>query len=221
MSPWEPGKDRLLRLHRRDCARTFSSFGMVVVDCASCILTPSTERLRNPASIARRGSGRRPTADCPGSSAGSDLSGRGQSSAALPPSAISSANRCGTPSDTSAKPSPALPPRPPRPAVNLRPPCPLLRSPAQIGADPHPIPAQNRLRLYHLDRTSEVGPEPDQTNQNGTVDPAQSQPPWCIPQGNVELVAQEQILGLKSPTGLEQINDEVGESPKDRKHRWL
>jgi len=99
-------------LHRRDCARTFSSFGMVVVDCASCILTPSTGRLRNPASIARRGSGRRPTADCPGSSAGSDLSGRGQSSAALPPSAISSANRCGTPSDTSAKPSPALPPGP-------------------------------------------------------------------------------------------------------------
>src|SRR3974390_1689175 len=181
MLPLEPRKDRLLRLHRRDCARTFSSFGMVVIDCASCILTPSPERLRNPASIARRGSGRRPTADCPGSSAGSDLSGRGQSSAALPPSAI----------------------------------------PAPIGAEPHPIPAQNRLRLYHPDRTSEVGPEPDQTNQNGTVDAAQSQPPWCIPQGNVELVAQEQILGLKSLTGLEQINDEVGESPKDRKHRWL
>src|SRR6516165_10815986 len=104
-------------------------------------------------------------------------------------------------------------------AVNLRPPCPPLRFPAPIGAEPHPIPAQNRLRLYHPDRTSEVGPEPDQTNQNGTVDTAQSQPPWCIPQGNVELVAQEQILGLKSPTGLEQINDEVGESPKD--HRWL
>src|SRR3974377_1397391 len=181
MSPLEPRKDRLLRLHRRDCARTFSSFGMVVVDCASCILTPSTERLRNPASIARRGSGRRPTADCPGSSAGSDLSGRGQSSAALPPSAISSANRCGTPSDTNAKPS----------------------------------------RLYHPDRTSEIRPGADQTNQNGTVDAAQSQPPWCIPQGNVELLAQEQILGLKSPTGLEQINDEVGERQKDRKHRWL
>ncbi|HWU89357.1 MAG TPA: hypothetical protein VN253_18980 [Kofleriaceae bacterium] len=29
-------------------------------------------------------------------------------------------------------------------------------------------------------------------------------------------MAQEQILCLKSPTGLEQINDEVGESPKDR-----
>jgi hypothetical protein len=31
-------------------------------------------------------------------------------------------------------------------------------------------------------------------------------------------MAQEQILGLKPTTRLEQINDEVGESPKDRKH---
>ena len=58
---------------------------------APCISRPSTGRLRTRASEARHGSGMRPTAGFPCSSAGSDHAGHDRSSAALPYFGISSA----------------------------------------------------------------------------------------------------------------------------------
>ena len=48
---------------------------------------------------------------------------------------------------------------------------------------------------------------------------AQSKTRRCSPQGDVELMAQKQILGLKPEPRLEQIADEHTERVLDRKHR--
>jgi hypothetical protein len=80
------------------------------------------------------------------------------------------------------------------------------------------MPTKHRLRLYYLDCTRKVGPEPDQRSQNSTVDAVEAQPRWRMPQGNVELVAEKQILGLKPPTRLEQISDQDRNSPQSRRH---
>ncbi len=85
--------DRSRRWPRRDCAERSASSVTAACGRASCISGPSTEPPRSPASTARRGSGTHPTTGFPGSSAGSDHADLGQSSAALPASTTSSANR--------------------------------------------------------------------------------------------------------------------------------
>ena len=92
-SPSGPHTDRSRRSHRRDCAERSASSATAAFGRASCISRPSTEPPRSPASTARRGSGTRPTTGFPGSSAGSSRADLGQSSAALPSSSTSSANR--------------------------------------------------------------------------------------------------------------------------------
>src|SRR3974390_2433214 len=140
---------------------------MVAFHRGSCIWKRWLEPPRNQASTAHRGSGMHPTADFPGSSAGSDPVVPGQFSAVPPVSAISSANRLGPPSDA----------------------------------------AENRVRFYHLNYASKVRPQPYQSSQYRTVDTTQAQSSRRLPQGNAELVAQEEILDHKPTMGLEQVRD--------------
>src|SRR3974390_140058 len=69
---------------QRGCAETSSRFETVVCVVAPCISTPSTERLRNLASTAHRGSVRHPKANSPCSCAGSIRAARDRSLAAYP-----------------------------------------------------------------------------------------------------------------------------------------
>ena len=90
-SPSAPRTYRWRRSPQRDCEEMSSSSATAACDLAPCISRPSTGRPRTQASRARHGSGTRPTAGFPGSFAGSDHAGLGQSSAALPSFATSSA----------------------------------------------------------------------------------------------------------------------------------
>ena len=69
------------------------------------------------------------------------------------------------------------------------------------------MPAENRVRFYHLNYASKVRPQPYQSSQYRTVDTTQAQSGRRLPQGNAELVAQEEILDLKPTMGLEQVRD--------------
>src|ERR1017187_478493 len=67
----------------RDFEEMSSKFETAGCELAPCISRPSTGRLRTRASAVRHGSGTRPTAGFPCSSAGSDHAGHDRSSAAL------------------------------------------------------------------------------------------------------------------------------------------
>ena len=86
-----------------DYAETSSNSAMAAADRASCISKRSIGRPQSPASTTRRGYVRHPTAGFPDSSAGPGPATHGQSWAALPASATSSANRLETPSDATAE----------------------------------------------------------------------------------------------------------------------
>jgi hypothetical protein len=81
------------------------------------------------------------------------------------------------------------------------------------------MPSQDRVRLYHPNCSSEVRPEPDQPSQNDTIHATQAQSSRRLPQGNIELVAKKQILGLKPSARLKQVTSENRDSPNDRMHR--
>src|SRR5262249_12695373 len=53
----------------------------------------------------------------------------------------------------------------------------------------------------------------------GAVTAAQSKTRRRTPQGDAELMAEEQVLGFKPARGLEEVNDEHCERIKEREHR--
>ena len=60
-------------------------------------------------------------------------------------------------------------------SVNARPPYPPPRLPAPISFETCAMPAQEGLRLHHLDNVTKVRPEPDQPHQQRAIDPPQTQ----------------------------------------------
>src|SRR5262245_16174304 len=81
------------------------------------------------------------------------------------------------------------------------------------------MPAKNGLRLNDMRRTEQARPEPGQPHHQGPVTAAQSKTRRCTPQGDAELMAEEQVLGFKPARGLEEVNDEHCERIKEREHR--
>jgi hypothetical protein len=77
------------------------------------------------------------------------------------------------------------------------------------------MPPQDCLRLNHLGRTKKAPPERGHPYEQRPVTAAQSKTRRCPPQSDGELMAEKQILGLKPPSRLEQINDERSECLQD------
>jgi hypothetical protein len=46
-----------------------------------------------------------------------------------------------------------------------------------------------------------------------------SDPAWRPPQGDVELMTEKKVLGLKPAPRLQHVGDEYSERAQDRKHR--
>src|SRR5262249_2295735 len=81
------------------------------------------------------------------------------------------------------------------------------------------MPAKNGLRLNDMRRTEQARPAPGHPDQQGAVTAAQSKTRRRTPQGEAELMAEEQVLGFKPARGLEEVNDEHCERIKEREHR--
>ena len=88
-------------------------------------------------------------------------------------------------------------------AINFRPPCSVSRFPAPEDFEARTMPPQDSLRLNHLGHAAQVRPEPGHPYEQRAITAAQSKTRWCLPQSDRELMAEEQILGLKPAPRLE------------------
>src|SRR5262245_31658173 len=104
-------------------------------------------------------------------------------------------------------------------AIDLWPPRPLPRSPAPERRKARTMPAKDGLRLNDMRRTEQARPEPGHPDQQGPVTAAQSKARRRTPQGNAELMAQEQVLHLKPVRRLEEVYNEHCERMQEREHR--
>jgi hypothetical protein len=69
-----------------------------------------------------------------------------------------------------------------------------------------------------LGRTDQVRPEPDHPYQQRPVTAAQSKARRCLPQSDVELMTEKQVLSFKPASRLQYVGDEHHEQVQDRKH---
>src|SRR5262245_10804382 len=79
------------------------------------------------------------------------------------------------------------------------------RFPAPERRETSTMPAKDGLRLNDMRRTKQAWPEPGQPHHQGPVTAAQSNARRRTPQSDVELMAKEQVLGLKSARRLEEV----------------
>src|SRR5262249_11307171 len=104
-------------------------------------------------------------------------------------------------------------------ASDLWPPCPLPRFPAPERRKTRTMPAKDGLRLNDMRRTEQARPKPSHPDHQGPVTATQSKARRRTPQGDAELMAKEQVLGLKSARRLEEVYNEHCERMQDREHR--
>jgi len=78
---------------------------------------------------------------------------------------------------------------------------------------------QSQVRLNDLRRTEQARPAPGHPDQQGPVSAAQSKTRRRTPQGDAELMAEEQVLGYKPAPRLEQVDNEHSERMQKREHR--
>jgi len=81
------------------------------------------------------------------------------------------------------------------------------------------MPPQDRLRLNDVGQTEQPWPEPSHPYQQRPVTPAKLQTVRCTPQGNIELMAEKEVLDFKPAPRPEEVRDESPEQLEDRKHR--
>jgi hypothetical protein len=103
--------------------------------------------------------------------------------------------------------------------IDLRPPCPFSGFPAPESFEASAMPPKDRLRLNYLGYIEQTRPEPGYPYQQRPVTAAQSKTRRCLPQSDVELMTEKQILGFKPAPRLKQVGDEHSERVEDRKHR--
>src|SRR5262249_35049947 len=80
----------------------------------------------------------------------------------------------------------------------------------------HPAPC---ISTPSTGRPQSRASAPGHPDQQGAVTAAQSKTRRRTPQGDAELMAEEQVLGFKPARGLEEVNDEHCERIKEREHR--
>src|SRR5262249_30627100 len=103
--------------------------------------------------------------------------------------------------------------------IDLGPPCSPPRFPTPERREARTMPAKNGLRLNDSCRTQQARPAPGHPDQQGTVTATQPKARRRAPQGDAELVAEEQVLGFKPARRLEEVNDEHCERMQEREHR--
>ena len=103
--------------------------------------------------------------------------------------------------------------------IDLRAPCPLARFPAPERFPARAMPPKDGLRFNDLGRTEQARPELGHPDQQRPVTATQSKARRCLPQSDVELMTEKQVLGLKPAPRLEQVGEEHSERVQDRKHR--
>src|SRR5438128_5884306 len=104
-------------------------------------------------------------------------------------------------------------------SIDFWPPCPLARFPTPEHRETRTMPSKDGLRLNDLRRTDQTRPESGYPDQQRPVTAAQSKTRRRTPQGDAELMAEEQILGFKPARRLEEVNDEHCERMQEREHR--
>ena len=82
------------------------------------------------------------------------------------------------------------------------------------------MPTQDGLRLNHLSHTKQVRPKLGHPYEQCAVTTAEPKTRWRLPQRDIELMSEKQVLGFKSPPRLEHIGDKHSERVQDRKHRF-
>ena len=95
------------------------------------------------------------------------------------------------------------------------------RFPAPIGPKPGSMPAQNCVRLNNPGHNEQAWPSPSHPHQQRSVTPTQPQTMRCPPQGNIELMSQEEILDFKPSARPEQVDDKLPKQMEDGKHRGI
>src|SRR5262245_1886139 len=103
--------------------------------------------------------------------------------------------------------------------IDLGPPCSPPRFPTPKRREARTMPAKDGLRLNDLCRTQQARPAPGHPDQQGTVTATQPKARRRTPQGDAELVAEEQVLGFKPARRLEEVDDEHCERMQEREHR--
>jgi hypothetical protein len=103
-------------------------------------------------------------------------------------------------------------------SIDLWPPCPLPRFPTPERSEARTMPPKDGLRLNDLRRTEQARPELGHPDQQGPVTAAQPKARRRTPQGDAELMAEEQLLDFKPARRLEEVNDEHCERMQEREH---
>src|SRR6266699_5676148 len=99
------------------------------------------------------------------------------------------------------------------------PPCPIAGFPAPERLEARAVPPKDGIRLNNAGRTEQARPEPGHPYQQRPVTAAQSRTRRRMPQGDAELMTEEQVLGFKPARRLEEVNDEHCERMQEREHR--
>ena len=82
------------------------------------------------------------------------------------------------------------------------------------------MPTQDSLWLNHLGRTKQTRPELGHPYEQCAITAAKSKTRWCLPQSDIELMTEKQILSFKPAPRLEQVDDKYSECVQDCKHRY-
>src|SRR5262249_26759603 len=97
--------------------------------------------------------------------------------------------------------------------------CDGYNDPGPLDCPTRTMPAKDGLRLNDLCRTQQARPAPGHPDQQGTVTATQPKARRRAPQGDAELVAEEQDLGFKPARRLEEVNDDHCERMQEREQR--
>jgi hypothetical protein len=81
------------------------------------------------------------------------------------------------------------------------------------------MPPQDRGGLNDSSQTEQARPQPGHPNQQRAITAPQPETWRSMPQGNVELMTEKQVLRFKPAPRLEQIGDISSKQVDDRKHR--
>ena len=81
------------------------------------------------------------------------------------------------------------------------------------------MPPQDRRRLNDLDHTEQARPQPGDPHQQRAIAAPQRQTCRSSPQGDIELMTEEQDLCFKPTPRLEQIGDKRSKQAEEHKHQ--
>ena len=81
------------------------------------------------------------------------------------------------------------------------------------------MPAQDRVRLNDARQAKHAWPEPCHPDQQRSIGALKPEAMPCLPQRDIELVPQIQVLDFKAARRLEPVGDERNEQVHQGKHR--